>query len=266
MRPTFSLVAGALFVLLLVVGKASAEDTGSFGKFIREPLSPPKGAQVIDDPTGNAPTPKIYAFQIPSGYCNPTPYFKGRPENDCKFQSVRSQYFQSPNARQPKESWYGWYMYFPKDFAYGLKQPQQAFYNFAYWHNRVCQHMTISHQPGFDDTLELRLMQISTDGSCLPRMRARVANFKDIVDKWTRFEVHVKWSAKEDGITTVFVNGNEAAKINGPNLIKKFEKVNYFKFGVYLCCTGDVNKIRPTGMYYAGVKRAKTREELALKP
>ena len=154
----------------------------------------------------------------------------------------------------------------PKDFAYGLKQPQQAFYNFAYWHNRVCQHMTIGHQPGLDETLELRTFQISPDGGCVPRMRARIANFRDIVDKWTRFEVHVKWSTKEDGNATVFMNGEKVASIDGPNLIKKFEKVNYFKFGVYLCCTGDVKKIKATGMYYAGVKRAKVREELALRP
>jgi hypothetical protein len=48
----------------------------------------------------------------------------------------------------------------------------------------------------------------------------------------------------------------------GPTLTKGFETINYFKFGIYLCCTDDVAKIRGTHLYFAAGKRAATREEL----
>ena len=53
--------------------------------------------------------------------------------------------------------------------------------------------------------------------------------------------------------------------ISGPTLTKGHEKINYFKFGIYLCCTEDVARIKGTNLYFAGVKRAATREGLALK-
>lgn len=56
-----------------------------------------------------------------------------------------------------------------------------------------------------------------------------------------------------------------AADYAGPTLTKDYEKINYFKFGIYLCRTDDVAKIKGTNLCFAGVKWANTREGLGVK-
>lgn len=110
---------------------AMAEGTGKFGSFVKDDLSAPGTVKKIADPTGSAPTSEVYWFSLPAGYCNSKKYDAGSTDSDCTWNSSRSQMRQTAKS-QPKESWYGWYTYFPKDFAYGSRQTK-GHYEFAYW-------------------------------------------------------------------------------------------------------------------------------------
>ena len=120
---------------------------------VTDDLSAPKSVATVKDPTGGAPTAKVYSFKIPPAYCNDKPYDKGSKDSDCTWKSTRSQIRENVFATkkngtaQPKQSWYGWYVFFPADFVYGSRQTKGN-YEFAYWHNHQCPHLTFQNSAG----------------------------------------------------------------------------------------------------------------------
>jgi hypothetical protein len=253
---------------LLTLSAAHAADIGTFDPFVVDDLSAPGTVTTVKDPTGASPTPTVYSFKIPPGYCNPKPYDVSGSESDCTQKSTRSQIREDVAATptngkaQPKESWYGWYVYFPNTFAFGTKQTKGN-YEFAYWHNNQCPHLTIRNNAGQDDGLYLQTNRALGNYDCEPGKRIKLADFKDLAGKWTRFEVFVRWAGGNAGMAQVYLNGKLATEYVGPTLTAGFENINYFKFGIYLCCTEDVAKIKGSNLYFAGVKRAPTRAGLA---
>ena len=239
---------------------AMANETGKFGAFIKDDLSAPGTVNKIADPTGSAPTSKVHAFSLPSGYCNPKKYDAGAKDSDCTWNSSRSQMRQSSKS-QPKEAWYGWYTYFPPDFAYGSRQTK-GHYEFAYWHNHQCPHLSFSGGPKNDGNLYIETNKALGNYECGPRDLIKVATFKELLGHWVRFEVFVKWSNDSTGQAIVYLDGKQRAVLNGATLTKGLESINYFKFGIYLCCTKDFRQIRGTSMLYAGVRSGGSRKDL----
>jgi Polysaccharide lyase len=267
MKPAFSAFLAALaFCLLCRI--AVAQERGDFDPFKTVDLSAPGSVNIVADPTGTAPDKKVYSFALREAYCSKVRYGNSN-DSDCAFGSSRSQMLEDVSATkkngnvQPKQAWYGWSVYYPEDFLYGKKQTS-GFYQFAYWHNGQCQHLTFSNVSGSDDTLYLSTSRKMGKKSfeCSPGPRVRVADFKDLVGKWNRFEVFVNWANDDSGEVKVYLNGKYVVHYRGPNLTEGFELKNYFVFGVYLCCTLDVKKIKGTSLLYANVKRATTREAL----
>lgn len=256
MRPAALLRLCVLFLFSLT---AMAQADG-FGSFKRDDLSAPKTAGKIKDPTGASPASPVYGFRLPAGYCNAKPYEPGGKESDCFYGSARSQMVES-GKKQPGEAWYGWYVYFPKDFPYGGKQTK-GHYEFAYWHNKQCPHLSFANDAGAGDMLYLQSNKALGNYDCEPVSKQPIISFKRLLGKWTRFETHVIWSSGSNGLVEVYVDGKLAVTRKGPNLVKGFEGTNYFKFGAYLCCTGDAAQIREASVYFSGVKRASDREGL----
>jgi hypothetical protein len=247
-----------------------AQDIGSFDPFVVDEHSAPKSVATVKDPTSQAPTTRVYSFKIPAGYCNDKPYDKSSKDSDCTWKSTRSQIRENVFATkrygtaQPKQSWYGWYVYLPASFAYGVKQTKGN-YEFTYWHNHQCPHLTFTSRGAGDDYLYLNTNSAIGNYDCAPGSKIKIADFKDLVGKWTRFEVFVNWANDDTGRAQVYLDGELAAELSRPTLTAGYEKINYFKFGIYLCCTDNVANIKGTSLYFAGVKRAKTREGLAIK-
>ncbi len=269
--PRRGMIAVSLLAALLLMPQAAqAQDIGNFDPFVTDDHSAPKSVATVKDPTGGAPTARVYSFKIPPAYCNKKPYDKGSTDSDCTWKSTRSQIRENVFATkkngtaQPKQSWYGWHVYFPADFVYGWKQTKGN-YEFAYWHNHQCPHLTFQNSAGRDNSLYLQTNRALGNYECAPGANVKVADFKDLVGKWTRFEVFVNWASDDTGKAQVYLDGKLAVDFSGPTLTKGYEKINYFKFGIYLCCTEDVAQIKGTNLYFAGVKRAPTREGLAVK-
>lgn len=248
----------ALICALLLPAMAEARD---FGGFRKDELSAPKSVGKVKDPTGNAPTGSVIAFSIPPGYCNPKPYEPGGKESDCTYNSTRAQMVEGGKS-QPKEAWYGWWVYFPKDFRYGSRQVK-GHYEFAYWHNHQCPHLTFFSENS--DTLYLGTNRALGNYECEPDQRLPVVRFSELLGRWTQFEVHVIWSSGAAGRAEVYVNGDLRTSLSGATLTKGLENINYFKYGIYLCCTADAATIRGTQLMFTGVKRADSREGLALR-
>ncbi len=247
-----------------------AQETSGFDPLVADDLSAPKSVKRLKDPTGSAPTKLVYSFTIPAGYCNPRKYDPPQPDSDCMWKSTRSQYRENVFATkkngnaQPNESWYGWSVYFPEDFAFGARQTKGN-YEFAYWHNHQCPHLTFSNPAGRDSILYLQTNKALGNYECAPQSRLPVADFKNLTGKWSKFEVYVKWASDASGKAIVYLNGELVQDYSGSTLVKGLEATNYFKFGIYLCCTEDVNQIKAATTYFANVRRAKTREGLATK-
>lgn len=250
----------ALLVSLFALS-ASAADAQGFGSFNTDELSPPGGVQRIVDPTGAAPTRKVDSFSIPSGYCNPKPYVASGPDSDCYYNSTRAQKSQASH-HQPAEAWYGWWMYLPADFPYGKKQVL-GHYEFAYWHNGQCPHVTFANFAGQSGDLILQTNRRVGNYDCAPEASLPIARMADLAGRWTRFETFVKWGDASSGHLTVYLNGKAVLDRDMATLTAGMEKENYFKYGIYLCCTKDINKVKPMQALFAGVKSAKSREGLA---
>ena len=92
-----------------------------------------------------------------------------------------------------------------------------------------------------------------------------IAN-EDFKGKWHQIEVNAKWH-RSDGFFIVYVNGNEAWRFEGQTISTS---AVYFKYGVYRSFMSryrnlkGVTAVPAQTVYFANVKRAKTRD--ALKP
>lgn len=256
-----------LLVVSLTGGAGLAQDFGTFDPLRPEETSVPGSISIIDDPTGSAPTAKVFSFNIPSGACSDIPYQQGEPETDCFFNSTRSQYKEfvwetkANGTAQPKQAWYGWSVYFPADFPYGRKQTNGSA-EFFYWHNGHCPHVNFTNSAGRQDTFNLTLNRYIGKYECLPAISLPLMEFKDLLGKWNRFEVFVKWATDDSGEVRVYLDGRYLANYKGPTLVPEFKDIVYFKFGMYLCCTPGVDTIKPMQTFYSAIRRGKERGDL----
>lgn len=259
-------VLGVAFAAALCA-VAQAQDFGTFDPFVVDQHSVPDTVATVADPTGLAPTARVFSFSLPAGACSNELYEAGSDDSDCKFNSARSQYRENVFATkrnanvQPKESWYGWAVYFPEDFPYGTRQTRGSF-EFAYWHNHQCPHLTLMNWAGVDDALYLGTNRALGNYECAPGPQLKVADFSSLLGKWNRFEVFVRWANDKSGLVKLYLDGRFIAEQVGPNLTAGLEDINYFKFGLYLCCTPDHKGIKEARALYSSVKRADTREGL----
>jgi hypothetical protein len=252
----------ATLILILMPLSLGAQQSTGFG-FYTDERNPPKGFFRTNDPTGIGPTRKVDVFTIPEGYCNPEPYESGLPDSDCSYQSSRAQRAQDGKS-QPSEAWYGWWMYLPADFPYGRRQTR-GHMEFAYWHNGRCPHITFANDTGESDQLYIETNRALGGYDCATDQKLAVASFSELVGQWTQFEVFIRWGDVSSGHLTVYLNGEKRVDRDMATLTIGFEDRNYFKYGMYICCTKDVATIRPMQLYFAGVKRSTTREGLALR-
>lgn len=250
-------VLWGLMALGLSGGMALADNAG-FGSFKKEPINAPGSYMIVKDSTGSAPAAKLHSFTITPGACSASKYTDGN--SDCTFKSVRSQAYEGAQ-KQPAEAWYAWDMYFPRNFPVGGQQPAAGFYQFAYWHNGECQNLTLASETANGTTLFLQT-QTFVGGDCQPAQRLPVADIRSLRGGWHRVEMHVIWSKGADGLAEFWLDGKLRTTLKGRNITAGAPAKNYFKFGIYLCCTKGTGLIAPATMYYTTPVRAATREGL----
>lgn len=226
-------------------------DRGSFGTFVRSLNTTAYGYQVVEDPTGTAPTPTVERFEVRPGDCGADAGW-----SDCAHDRERSELSQK-DSRHPAGStyWYGWSMYVPADYinVFPTKVDLGQF-----------------HQ---DKSHPVWMFQNGDGGYSLDeQVRGRSGRqFKLIEDQglrgtWHKIEVQAKWSRDADGVFKVWVNGVQKADYAGPTMSAT---ATYFKYGVYRSFMSryrnakGVKDVPGQTVYYANVRRSDTREGLA---
>lgn len=236
----------------------SAASTQDFGGFLKEPINAPGSYQVVANPTGTGPSGKVHRFHIKPGPGSSKSY--DNLASDCDFNSIRAQAYEKGKS-QPAEAWYGWSMYVPGDFPMGRGQPAGGHLALAYWHSGECPHLEIAVPEGSTRLiLQSRRMQ---GKSCMPGDRITLGDLGAWRGRWLRVEMHVRWSKAKDGLAEAHIDGRKVGTIAGPTLTTGVPNKNYFKFGLYLCCTSGTKGIAPATAYFADLTRAKTRAGLS---
>ena len=256
------------FCLFLFPFIASAQEFSlpGFGKdsFFESDRNQPDGFSMVKDPVpGTAGNKSVFEFSVV-----PRPCFN----DDCQQQSARST-VQQYNAKHPEESWYGWDMYFPEDFAYGSKQVD-GFNIYNEWKDHDnCMLVGLTNfggvvEPGFnrpDLELSWRMANPNLPGDCKLVLRKPIAEFKDLLGKWNRFEVFIKWSKGKDGKVNIFLDGVLKLDYSGETCFVNCNDKIYYLFGHYICCTANTESIVASKVYYKNISRSKKRSGLKWK-
>lgn len=264
MRLVKLLMASVLLVSASVY--ANADDLGGFARngFKPSPNNSPNSYKWIKDPTGLAPARKVHRFTIKGGFCTKVGYGGDKRYDDCKWQSVRSQLSENVFGKsvksQPKQQWYTWSMYLTPDFPLNNKQVNGQ-YEFAYFHNGQCPHFALSSQTWRDGGLYFSTNIALGDYECKKDAMIKVADLRSMRGKWVTFEAFVDWDVR-DGLVQLYIDGKQVLNFKGRTLTAGHEDVNYFNFGIYLCCTEGVDKVVDATALYAGIKSAGSRDKL----
>lgn len=244
---TQRLIESAILIALLflmVSCVSSGVDRGGFFSAHRSLNNTSYGYKIIDDPTGISPVPKIERFEVRAGDCSSNVNW-----SDCTNDRERSEIRTNNHSG---ENWYTWSLYFPEDFK--TIDPVIVVAG-QFLENR-------SNSPAF-------LFRVDEEGYSLfkiPMDYYYLIESEDLKGKWHKIEMHVNWSNSSDGFLKIWVNG--VKKID-----KKFETAAhqpvFFKYGIYRMNVSDYQDTYGTDIptqvvYYANVRKAKTREGLSL--
>lgn len=260
------MLRGAAFLAVsLVILSTPVLAAEGFGQFFEEPINAPKSYSIIPDPTGAAPAPKVQSFTVSPGRCNDKKYvleFGNGKYSDCYFKSIRSQLYEDVKAKQPKEAWYSWSMYLPAEFPLGVDQKNGGFYTFAYLHNTVCPNVALVSETATGSKLSLQVNQIPTEGKyyCVPDVRIDIADLASLRGAWHHYEMFVRFSEGDDGMAEVYIDGKRVGVYHGHTITVGAPSKNYFKYGIYLCCTQGTEGITKATAYYARIKRSTKRD------
>lgn len=250
----------AIISVLLISGCASNSinkiDRGSFREGFRSLNNTWHGYKVISDPTESAPTPYVEKFEVRHGDCGVISSW-----SDCATDRERSEIHTGSDNYEDREYWYGWSLYLPTDFAYI---------------NPVNQTLGQFHQEGNPFGCSSFLFEKNWRGLIIDRQfrcraveEVELLSDKELFGHWNKFEIHAKWSNKDDGFLDIYINNELKYSHKGQTMNGT---VVYMKYGIYrsflsrYCKVHDcsVSNSVPTQIaYYANVKRSKTREGLA---
>lgn len=239
--------------LIIVLGLSACQtvNRGSFGEFMRSLNTTSYGYQVVDDPTGSAPTSMVERFEVQPGDCSAAYGW-----SDCKNDRERSELSERHKSwTRGTTKWYGWSFYVPEDFI------------------NIFPTKTVLGQFHQEGSHPVWLFQHANYGFFLDKqVFGRTRGFYKLIEendlrgKWHRIEVHAKWTKKDDGFFKVWVNGEQKFDYSGQTMTAT---ATYFKYGIYRAFLSRYKRLTGSDevpgqiVYYANVRRASSREGIA---
>ena len=237
---------------------------GSFGKAYVTKLKNKNAYQIIKDPTGVSPIEKVEMFSPKKGDCSDSEHWgkKGGGVTDCNSGRQRIEVSQGTKdgvrktslRKNPKEYWYGYYLFVPKNF------PTDDEYNAP----------TINQFFAFNK---------NTKGGFAPFLSADLLNGKftsfgntiiekdELKNKWHKIEIHIRWSIKDDGFIKIY--HNDKLKSETKNFITMQKDYVFTKYGIYNSRNNFI--IYPSDyefpdqtIYFAGYSISTKRENLKI--
>jgi hypothetical protein len=221
----------------------------------------PGGFKTDKDPVDETNLTNVFKFSVVPRKC-----FK----DDCLQQSARAT-VEQVEGKQPAEAWYGWDIYFVPGFPTASNQVPSLEIFTEFKDTRKCLLVGLTTKPnGYDPFLSWSMQkptgkEVTADGGdCIDISAIRVAAIKDLEGAWHRFELYAKWDKGNEGKFQMFIDGKQVMDYSGITCFS-CDKLNYFLFGNYICCTPGTEQIVPSTVYYRFVSRAKRREDLVWK-
>lgn len=268
-KTTILLSVSLMFVLTsgFHFGPVSAETVPAF-KFYKEENSPKSSFGKTKDPLSGSGE-KVQMLRLDPAKCI---------NGDCDANSARALmhedvYSGRPKGKsgQPTEAWYSWEIYLPPDFPYGPKQARGGLQFAEFKHTNHCASVNLVHTSGYDDDdLYWRITKYTgaspdqVSEECKLVRQTRVARMRDLVGRWTKFELFVRWSREGDGQMKLFINGEKKMAFEGATCLEDCVRFNPFYYGIYLSNAPSRDSIKDTYVLFKNVDRAASRGELAV--
>ena len=170
-------------------------------------------------------------------------------DSDCGQNSVRSEISQN-SSHQPKESWYRWNVFLPKDFP--IQEGGKLL--LGQFHNGECPHVSFTSGGRDEGTIYFETMK-TWQGDCASTTRIPFTSIQKLKGKWTEFVMYSRWENNQDGRFVIYLDGVQVIDYKGRTLTKGKEKVNYVKVGIYQCCNEGYN-IKPASALFTTPERS----------
>lgn len=210
--------------------------------------------QVIEDPTGTAPSHLVEKFTVRDGDCS-----RNANWSDCKNDRQRSELTSHNITRSTEGSsnWYRWWIYYPEDYPMDISMSGVKICNVQFKEYQILDPAWMFKQtPG-----GYGLAGHAADYDVLGNYW-NLIHVDDLKGKWHEITLHVKWS-KTNGFFRVWVNGKQKVDYYGRTM--RTGSV-YFKYGIYQTSVSrykDYYGKMPTQVvYYSRMSKSKNRETL----
>ena len=192
-------------------------------------------------------------FEVQSGDCNSNAGW-----NDCTTDRSRHELTQIEKpSRETQydgdEYWYTWSVYVPKS---PLKQGDSITFLGQFNSDNAARFYIEDFQKGLGFRFNDRNYEIIERDVLIANELSR--------DAWTDILIHAIWSTSDDGLLELYINGNLAKTLTGPNM-DGASMVN-FDFGIYNAFISKCQcETMPTQVaYFDELRRGKTRQEVEL--
>jgi len=243
-------------VITMFMLSGCVTNSGGFGSFSKGDLNKKSyGHTEVPDPTGFAPTKMVHRFEVRDGDCG----VSSKGSSDCNRGSERAEMKENSPSHYG-ESWYGWSIYFPKDYV-----------SLIHSGVTVAQFKPYSRKPllTFGDHFETLVVNRYEGVPNAVRQQKSLERYEliateDLRGKWHKIEMNIKWSSDDDGFYKIWVNGK--LKVDYKGVTKAGRP--YLKYGIYRNNLHKYKfhagvKIIPTQiLMYSNVKKSDTREGL----
>ena len=170
-------------------------------------------------------------------------------DSDCGQNSVRSEISQN-SWTQPKESWYRWNVFLPKDFP--IQEGGKLL--LGQFHNGECSHVAFTSEGRDEGTIYFETSK-TWQGDCASTKRIPFTSIQKLRGKWTEFVMYSRWENNQDGQFVIYLDGVQVVNYKGRTLTKGKERDNYVKVGIYQCCNGGY-KIKPASALFTTPERS----------
>ncbi|PXW69304.1 polysaccharide lyase-like protein [Loktanella sp. PT4BL] len=220
------------------------------------------GYSVVPDPETNAGV--VQRFTLREGQCS---------GQDCRYNSGRFEFTENiwdrprfGDVRQPTTSWYSWEVRLDEDTLYGRNQPIGPIILGQFKQGMVnCPLLIFRHQSGYNDTsLNVTLSRdsgLEPPYDCPSIGDERVGSVTELIGRWARVEMFIRWSSGEDGRVDVYIDGTQRMSYAGPTCIDDCAKI-YRKYGIYFANQRGGTPLTEINALYRNIGRASTREGL----
>jgi hypothetical protein len=226
---------------------------------------PGRYAVVPDPETG---TGAVQRFTLREGDCGTGPNW-----DDCLYNSGRYEFqedvWDHPSygaQSQPRKAWYSWEVRLDEGTLYGQNQPIGPIILGQFKQGTTsCPLIILKHQSGFNDS-NLQVMLSYDTGrdppnDCRTTATRVVGSVTDLIGRWARVEMFIRWSSGDDGRVDVYFDGAQRMSYTGPTCIDDCANI-YRKYGIYFANQRGGTPLTEINAYYRNLGRASTREGL----